>query len=287
MIDIILVAAAFAILTIGSFTDFKKREVPDWVNYAGIVLGIGIRLIYSVSTFNWNYIIEGIIGFAVFFLFALAMFYLGQWGGGDSKMLMGLGALIGIPIALRPDSLIISFIVNGLIVGAVYGLVWGVILAVKHRKKFISYVHKLISTKEYKRMKKFAIASAFVLVIISFFAETYIAILIVSLAVMIVFVFYSWAFLTSVEKSAMIKNIDVDKLTEGDWIVKDVFVDKKRICGPKDLGISKKQIRKLVSLKKKGKIRKVLIKEGMPFVPVFLISYAISVFAGNLVLMFV
>jgi hypothetical protein len=81
--------------------------------------------------------------------------------------------------------------------------------------------------------------------------------------------------------------IPVEKLTEGDWIVKDVIVGGKRICGPKDLGISKPQIEVLLKLKQKGKIRKILVKEGMPFVPVFLISFVISLIWGNIALMYI
>jgi len=81
----------------------------------------------------------------------------------------------------------------------------------------------------------------------------------------------------------MLKKVDVGKLTEGDWIVKDVKVDGKRICGPKDLGISKKQIRQLLRFRARGKIRKVLIKEGMPFVPSFLMGFIVTLFFGMIV----
>ena len=107
------------------------------------------------------------------------------------------------------------------------------------------------------------------------------------LALAFLVMFYMWFFVKTIEDCCMIKSVPVEKLTEGDWIVKNIVIDKKRICGPKDLGISKSQIKTLLRLKRKGKIRKILIKEGMPFVPSFLISYVVTLIFGNLVLLFI
>ncbi len=85
----------------------------------------------------------------------------------------------------------------------------------------------------------------------------------------------------------MFRYVKPMELTEGDWIAKDVKVNGKRICGPKDLGIEKKQIRKLVGFYRKGKVKRILIKVGIPFVPSFLVSFLISVLFGNMVLWFV
>ena len=57
------------------------------------------------------------------------------------------------------------------------------------------------------------------------------------------------------------------------------------MTGPKDLGISKSKIRKLVEFYKKGKVRKILIKEGIPFVPSFLMAYIFTLIFGNAILM--
>ncbi|MFH1212052.1 MAG: hypothetical protein V1659_03945, partial [Candidatus Woesearchaeota archaeon] len=61
----------------------------------------------------------------------------------------------------------------------------------------------------------------------------------------------------------------------------DVFVGKKRICGPKDLGISRQQIAMLLKYKKAKKISEIRIKEGLPFVPSFLAGFIITIFSGN------
>ena len=74
----------------------------------------------------------------------------------------------------------------------------------------------------------------------------------------------------------MIKEVLPDKITEGDWIVEDVIVDNKRICGPKDLGIEKEQIKELLRLKSRNKIKTVLVKYGIPFIPSFLLAFLFS-----------
>ena len=85
----------------------------------------------------------------------------------------------------------------------------------------------------------------------------------------------------------MLKYVEPQKLTEGDWIVKDIKINGKYITGPKDLGIAKKQINELVMLYKKGKIRKVLMKIGIPFVPSFFIAFVVTLIYGNLVFLLV
>ncbi|RLI48695.1 MAG: hypothetical protein DRP09_21205, partial [Candidatus Thorarchaeota archaeon] len=93
---------------------------------------------------------------------------------------------------------------------------------------------------------------------------------------------YVWIFIKAVEQSCMYKFVKPSQLTEGDWIAKDIVVGKKRIAGPKDLGIEKKQIHELIELYKQKKVNKVLIKQGIPFVPSFLIAFIVSIIYGNL-----
>ena len=58
MFDIIIISVVLLALLIGSFTDIKTREVPDWLNFSLIPLGLGIRLIYSLITSDYSYIIS-------------------------------------------------------------------------------------------------------------------------------------------------------------------------------------------------------------------------------------
>ena len=106
------------------------------------------------------------------------------------------------------------------------------------------------------------------------------------LVLVIITTFYLWIFIKAIEKACMFKYVRPMQLTEGDWIAEDIVVGGKRICGPKDLGIEKKQINLLVKLYKQNKLKEILIKEGIPFVPSFLIAFIFSLVYGNLLFLF-
>src|SRR3989338_6540143 len=278
---------AFIALLIGSITDLKTREVPDWVNYGLICSGVALNLLFSIIYSNPSFILSSIIGLAIFFVIAYVMFYAGQWGGGDSKMLMGIGAIIGIKPSFSQQFLA-GFFINALLVGAAYGLLWSMMLAVKNKRKFIKELRKELSKKAIVNIKKFLIAGIVLIVVLSWLLRgNPLSLVLLMLAFLALCSFYLFALVRAVEKSSMYKLVEPSKLTEGDWIVKNVVVDKKYVTGPKDLGISKSQIRKLVELHRKGKVKKILIKEGIPFVPSFLIAFIITFLFGNVLILLI
>ena len=73
----------------------------------------------------------------------------------------------------------------------------------------------------------------------------------------------------AVDESCMVKKIKAKFLREGDWLYRDLRLGRKIIKADWD-GLTKEQI-KLIQKKKKS----VLIKQGIPFSPVFLISFLI------------
>ncbi len=281
----ILLIISFLGLIIGTYTDFKTREVPDIVNYSLISIGIGIHLIYSIITGNWLVFLSGLSGFLVALAIAFVMFYGGQWGGGDSKMMMALGSLIGLDFKI--DSFFVSLLLNIFLIGAVYGLIYGAVLAFAHRNDFLIWFKKIASRKRNVQIKKIALLASLIIFIVSFLFDRFVQSLLISLILILLFSIYLFIFTKSVEKCCMYKFVKPERLTEGDWIARNIFVGKKYICGPKDLGISKEQIASLIKLKRQGKIKDVLVKEGIPFVPSFLIAFLFTYFFGNILFFFV
>ena len=280
--SIITYSLSFIALLIGSITDLKTREVPDWMNYGLVISGLGLNLLFSAIYSNPSFIINSIIGLAVFFGIAYIMFYAGQWGGGDSKMLMGLGAMIGIDVSFKTPQFLANFLINALFIGAIYGLLWSFLLAFRNRQKFLKELREILSKKGISKAKKIILPTLVLLLIAVFLIKAYyVKILILSMAFLVLATFYLWIFVKAIEKSSMYKLVDPSRLTEGDWIVKDVIVSSQYICGPKDLGIEKKQIRKLVEMYKKGKVKKILIKEGIPFVPSFFAAFIFTFIFGS------
>jgi len=233
---------------------------------------------------KFNFLLNGVIGFGVGLALAYLMFYAGQWGGGDSKMLMGLGALLGLEFSFA--DFFFGFLINLLFVGAMYGLVWSVVLAIRRRKIFSKKAKEQLSKPEFRRLRLVVISGVALSLVVSIFLNQWQRLLLLVLAVFAYLMLYLWVFIKAVEESCMLKWVEPEELTEGDWIAKPITIGGKNICGPKDLGIRKEQIRTLIRLHQQKKVGRVLIKEGIPFVPSFLLAFIVTMIWGNMVPLF-
>ena len=269
IIDLILLSLIFIALLVSTYTDFKTREVPDWISMGLIFSAIGLRIIYSSLTFQWFYLLSGIFGLVICTLIGYAMFYAGQWGGGDSKLIMGIGAALGIPTFNTP--LLLSFVINAMIVGAIYGLLYSIILAIIHRKKFIKNFKKSMYEPKIVKLRKISIILALVAAILIFILskDPILNWTFISLIAIAYLTLYLMLTIRVVEKTAMFKMVNPNQLTEGDWIAKNYSYKQKHLCGPTDLGISKSQINTLVKLHNKGIINKIKIQVTDIFIESF------------------
>lgn len=77
--------------TIAVFSDLKYRKIPNWLTFPAMLLGIILNLVINDQA--WYFSIYGLLaGFLMFLL----PFMLGGVGAGDVKLLMALGAFLGI-----------------------------------------------------------------------------------------------------------------------------------------------------------------------------------------------
>jgi hypothetical protein len=279
---LIAIIMALVALIVASITDLKNREVPDYVSYGLIFVAFAISVIYTIIEWNYVYIAQSIMGFILGLLIAYAMFYMGQWGGGDSKLIMGLGAILGfnifplfrIFIFGENNFWLLILIADIVFFGAAYGLVWSIFLAITNRKIFAKNLTIWLQKREILITRRVMLVSVLVLIIlvVTLMPVEFRLILLAFIALFYV-IFYVWLFVKVIEESCMVKDVPVSKLTEGDWIYKDVYVGKKYITGPKDLGVSREQIALLKKYANRGKIKTVTIKEGIPFIPAFLMAF--------------
>lgn len=277
MMDLLLVTVGITCLVIATIVDIKKREVPDWISYSMIASGFGLRLINSLTTKEWNYFLYGLIGFGVMVCIGLFMYYTKQWGGGDTKLIMGLGVIFATVGAKK--LFLVDLFVNVLVIGAAYGIIFGMVLAIKNWKKFGEEVRRIMAKGRKLRIATLAIGLAVLMSMFIVDDKLTKLILGISAAFIIIYV-YLITLMRAVDKACMYKHLEVEKLTEGDWVAEEVKVNNKVICGPKDLGLEKEQIEEL----KKAKVKKVLVKEGIPFVPPFLIATVLTLILGNVIL---
>ena len=273
-------------MLIGSITDLRKREVPDYVSYGLIFAAFASATLYAIVAWDYRPLVQTIMGFLIGMGIAYAMFYLGQWGGGDSKLIMGLGAIIGFnAFALFGDYnyWLLILLINIIIVGAVYGLFWSAYLALSHRAQFKKALLAISRKRNILIMRRIALGALVILLALTILVvpEEYKLFLFIIIAAAF-FIFYLWIFVKVIEQGCMVKTIPIAKLTEGDWIYTDVYVGKKYVAGPKDLGISQEQIALLKKYEKQGKIKKITIKEGIPFIPAFLIAFIITMMLYSL-----
>jgi Flp pilus assembly protein protease CpaA len=279
--NIIVFTLAFIALILGSISDIKKREVADILNYGLFFSAIVLRLLYSLIILNPLILIEGLVGFLIGTTIGMVMFYTNQWGGGDAKMLIALSTLIGInilPLSINvlTKSFLLSMIVNIFILGSFMGLIWSIYMAIKNKDKFKKTWNKI--SKENIKLKRTTIILSTLIFITGLIFRQF-TFLLIPLSIIFITTIYVILFAKAVEKGTMVHMYPISKVTEGDWIDKNISYKGKYICGPKDLGISKKQILML----KKYKIKKVPVKVGIPFIPSFLAGFIATILIGNLI----
>ncbi len=273
--DILLMCIGFIALSFASISDIKTREVPDWLSFSLIIMGLSIRLIHSIIFQNIWYFLYGLFGFAVMFSIGMIMYYTKQWGGGDAKIAMGIGT-ITVSTVFGIENNLIGFWINLLIFGALYGFLWSVYLALRKRKEFKKEFKKLFLKKKVFR-RAASIFGLVVLVSIFFIPQNSLRFSLAIIALFLLLYSYLIIFIKAVENACMYRWLPVSKLTPGDWVAQPIYVNNKLICGPKDLGLEENQIKTL----KKAKIKKVFIKEGIPFVPSFLLAAIATYVIGN------
>jgi Flp pilus assembly protein protease CpaA len=267
-------------LLISSLIDIKTREVPDWISYSVIVFAIGNALILSLAKQDTSFIIQSLLGLLIGVLIGWFMFYTGQWGGGDSKLIMGLCALIGFNpwlIAEQQPALLLLLMINILIVGAIYGIIFSLIKAALNFKVCKKQAEEKAKTKAFVIVRIIVIISLVASIIFLISKPGFKSAILFGFAAMIFIFMYLWLIISSVEKTCMTMNIPLAKLTEGDWIVADVMKNKKLLLKPTKTGVTLEQM----ALLKKNKIKDVTIKIGIPFVPSFLVAYVLTFIFGN------
>ena len=271
--DILLIIVTLVALLIGSVSDLKTREVPDWITYGLIFAAFGIRIIFSLQL-GLYVLLSGLLGFLVCLALAFLFYYSGQWGGGDSKLLMGMGAVVGITFPFDVSSFnLLWFFLALLFLGAIYGLLWMIVLGiVKHKIFFKNF-------KGYLRKRK-SLHAILLIVTLIFIVLTFFKLFLWPMIFFPLGMFYVLSFVSIVEKSCFLKTIEPFHLTEGDWLAKDVIIQRKTVMEAKTL--EKDDVWKLRFLEGEGKLKKVTIKEGVPFVPSFLFAYIFIIFFDSL-----
>ncbi|MCX6635534.1 MAG: A24 family peptidase, partial [Acidobacteria bacterium] len=85
------VAMAIAVGLAASVEDLAFRRVSNWIPVAGLVCG----LCWHTAVAGWRGVLTAAAGAAAGFGVFLIFYLLGGMGGGDVKLMAGLGSLLG------------------------------------------------------------------------------------------------------------------------------------------------------------------------------------------------
>ena len=81
-------------LFIASYTDIKKREVPEVLTIGLIVAGLSLHAIESMLSSNYSSLISSAYMTILAFVFSFFLYKMGAWAGGDVKLFTGLAAVL-------------------------------------------------------------------------------------------------------------------------------------------------------------------------------------------------
>jgi len=240
--------------------DLKRREVDNWLNL--FLLMFSFVFLFFKAYFERDASIVFIAGFSLVIMIVLMnLFYYGRiFAGGDANLLVAMTAFFVAGTFYATLANIGVFLLLLLLSGSVYGLVYSLVLYLRNRVKVNAEMKKVIEGKRWIVIFGLFIAFfGFANFWFVFFGG------LIALSVLL------YVFAKGLEKVAMIRVASGKDLVEGDWLVEDVKVKGKVIRADWD-GLTLESIELL-----KGK-KRVLIKDGLPFVPAFLIAFLVYSF---------
>ena len=269
MIEVIfLLALGLIWIIFAAICDWKTTEIPNWLNFSLVIFALGIRFFYSLfSTGSFSFFYQGLIGFGIFLAIGNLMYYGRIFGGGDAKLMYGLGAILPLSNNLFTNlEIFISFLFLFLFVGGIYGLFAAVYIALSNRKKFWEKF-KILFNKNIVFVRTI-ISIGIIMMALGIILDElllYSGVLIFALPLL-------YLFTKSVDESCMKKEVLPEFLREGDLLYNNIKIDRKLIKVDWN-GLTKEEIK---ILRKRN--RPVLIKQGICFGIVFLISFLLLIY---------
>lgn len=273
---IFLLTLGGAWILFASVQDLKTREVANWLNFSLIIFALSFRFFYSLFFYEntgFGFFSQGLLGLGIFFIIGNLFYYGRVFAGGDAKLMIALGPVLALSKTFFGNvKIFVLFFILFLFSGAIYGLIFSIILSARNFKKF-----KKEFFFQFNNNKK--ISFLFMLAGLLFMVSGMVYEKLLLIIGVFAFLFpYFYTYAKAVDEASMIKLTKIEKLTEGDWLYRDLVLplnkkSKRKIIKARWDGLSKKDIEDIRRAYGKGK--KIEIRNGIAFVPVFLISFLI------------
>ena len=271
MFELLLIAIALVGSLAAGIYDLKTSNIPDSLCIAMIIAGLVIHSVYGFLTGDFNNLINSLMFGGLFLAFSLAMYFTGQWGGGDGELLIAIGVLLpNLTIVNTYFPFAISFFINSFFIGAAYSLIYSIILV---------YRNDGISKSFFKSINQppliMVLLALLLLSFASFFYLKFLSVIFFLSFVMVIFC----KFAKSIDKG-FYKRIPVSKLKVDDMLGEDI--PKLKLYKRLIKGLTKEQVQKI----KKNK-KYVIVKEGIRYGLTFPLALIFTLLFGDVFLLLI
>lgn len=254
-------------LLITVFQDIKRREIDDWLNLFLFFSGVGF--LFFSGDLILNYV--SVVGFGIF-LFIMCMisfifYYSRFFSGGDAKLLFAMTPLLYDVIFNNAINNALIFIVCLILCGCIYSLIYSACLFFKD----FNMTKKSFIVEFNRKYLKIIFIIGIVLLVVGLIDVSF-----VFIGVFLLLFVFLMAFAKSLENVSMKKIIFTGQLREGDWLFYDLDIGGRKFKKSWE-GLSEKDV---VFLKRFNK--KVVIKDGIPYAPAFLLALILYYFSDYL-----
>jgi Flp pilus assembly protein protease CpaA len=278
MIEVISFIIALAGSSIAAVWDLKTTEIPDQIPHAMIVLALILAVTRSILEGSYIPMAMSLLAGGTFLALGFLLYFFGQWGGGDAKVLAAIAFLLPTtPKFFKKELLLpfpVSYFLNVLYVGAAYMIVYAFVIALTNKRVNAAFV------KDVKASSNFILFSVpaifFLFLTINWYAANMLMLeadstyLLWNSLLPLSFFFclwFLWKFVRAVENVGFKKRIPVPMLKVG-----DVLLESKQWEG-----ITAAEVRRI---KKSGK-KYVWIKEGVRFGVAFPLALIFTLYFGD------
>ena len=244
-------------IIVASFQDLKRREIDNWLNLFLVFGSLSFIIFKSIIEKNSDMVIQTGFFLLVMFIFANLFYYGRVFAGGDAKLLFAMTAFFLAESFYGTFTNIFTFIFLLMISGSIYGLGYSFFLYSKDASKI---------NNEMREQYRNPFFMYFFMIGVAFFIMGFVKWIFFPFSIIFLFLPVVYVFSKGLEKVSMIKTVSGKELREGDWLVEDVRVGKRLIQADWD-GLSSEEVDLM------SKLKKVKIKDGLPFAPAFLIAF--------------
>lgn len=276
-IEYVLVVTALAGSGLAAYYDIRTTEIPDKIPLFMAVTALGLKGFHSLLTGELGFILDSMSVGGLFLLFGFLMYYTGQWGGGDAKLLAAIGALLPTApigfVGYLEFPFFLTFLINLFLVGSIFIILYALLYSFLNRGIAKEFIKDIKGNK--KELMGFITVVLIVLFGFSLITQGLVNPYMYFFAFMGIGLFLLFKFLKVIENKGFKRKIKTKDLQEGDMIGEDI--KKLNIKSKIIRGLTKKEVKRIRKARKT-----VWIKEGVRFGPVFPITLVVTLFIGDL-----